>query len=557
MPLENTDAEERITRETMIGWIEHWGESYDDVRPDDGAMRLANRIIEYNAAVEAIEALRNPDAVYDELASILQPVLSSMDGTYFAGSEWFAGEVDRMEADRINGEQPEETDGLASEEPRIPFIVESEATAADTDEPPLDELITAATHEYLDSGMTYDGFSEHVRTTWRNAAAYDWSKLMAEPRSTGEWSSDANRLAVLGVMMQFAPESTCMMIASDILAENAPLSLPALRERINTPDGMVNTDLLFSRLIDNGTTSDPARIDMAMGILGPLEANAPTDACYRIIGLKAMLSLAMGDGEKARELAEQAIGYDASDRFASSVLDRLPETDPAMEAASWYSPNERTIIMPQSMQVVRGLLAANPDYWPAKTNADGTTSSAYLRATVYEDRPRVRQKDGSYTDNPLGPVRTTVKFWGQAAELLHGMDFRQGDAVVATGRMGDPDAFISQKDGKAYARPVVIGDSMQIDSIVSQRIQLARERKRQNKEQAGAVADAGRTDPWTDQVDASRGEYVGDGVPRTFNGEPFEPLSGYPTPGAAPAPADPAAPDFLSTPSDSTTGNAR
>ena len=146
--------------------------------------------------------------------------------------------------------------------------------------------------------------------------------------------------------------------------------------------------------------------------------------------------------------------------------------------------------MPQSMQVVRGLLAANPDYWPAKTNADGTTSSAYLRATVYEDRPRVRQKDGSYTDNPLGPVRTTVKFWGQAAELLHGMDFRQGDAVVATGRMGAPDAFISQKDGKAYARPVVIGDSMQIDSIVSQRIQLARERKRQNKEQAGAVADA-------------------------------------------------------------------
>lgn len=172
MPLENTDAEERITRETMIGWIEHWGESYDDVRPDDGAMRLANRIIEYNAATETIEALRNPDAVYDELASILQPVLSSMDGTYFAGSEWFAGEVDRMEADpHQRGAQPEETDGLASEEPRIPFIVESEATAADTDEPPLDELITAATHEYLDSGMTYDGFSEHVRTTWRNAAA--------------------------------------------------------------------------------------------------------------------------------------------------------------------------------------------------------------------------------------------------------------------------------------------------------------------------------------------------------------------------------------------------
>ena len=160
-------------------------------------------------------------------------------------------------------------------------------------------------------------------------------------------------------------------------------------------------------------------------------------------------------------------------------------------------------------------------------------------------------------DNPLGPVKTTVKFWGQAAEILHGMDFRQGDAVVATGRMGDPDAFISKQDGKAYARPVVIGDSMQVDSIVTRRIQLARDRKRQNTEQAGADAAAGRTDPWTDQVDASRGEYVGDGVPRMFNGEPFDPLSGYPTPGAAAAPADPAAPDFLSTPSDSTTGNAR
>lgn len=103
MPLENTDAEERITRETMIGWIEHWGESYDDVRPDDGAMRLANRIIEYNEMTETIEDLGNPDAVYSELASILQPVLESMDGTYFAGSEWFAGEVDRMEAAASTG----------------------------------------------------------------------------------------------------------------------------------------------------------------------------------------------------------------------------------------------------------------------------------------------------------------------------------------------------------------------------------------------------------------------------------------------------------------------
>ena len=151
MPLENTDAEERITRETMIGWIEHWGESYDDVRPDDGAMRLANRIIEYNAATETIEALRNPDAVYDELASILQPVLSSMDRHLFRGL--------RMVRRRSgpHGSGPHQR-GAAGRNGRPglrraphPVHVESEATAADTDEPPLDELITAATHEYLDS----------------------------------------------------------------------------------------------------------------------------------------------------------------------------------------------------------------------------------------------------------------------------------------------------------------------------------------------------------------------------------------------------------------------
>ena len=188
MPLENTGAEERITRETMIGWIEHWGESYDDVRPDDGAVRLANRIIEYNEMTETVEDLGNPDAVYDELASILQPVLSSMDGTCFAGSEWFAGEVDRMEADRINGGQPEETDGLVSEGPRIPFIVEAEATAADTDEPPLDELITAATREYLDSGMTYSTTAPRpIRraSAWRWGSSARWRRTRRRTPATG------------------------------------------------------------------------------------------------------------------------------------------------------------------------------------------------------------------------------------------------------------------------------------------------------------------------------------------------------------------------------------
>lgn len=40
----------------MIGWIEHWGESYDERATDDGASGWRNCIIEYNAATKLVEA---------------------------------------------------------------------------------------------------------------------------------------------------------------------------------------------------------------------------------------------------------------------------------------------------------------------------------------------------------------------------------------------------------------------------------------------------------------------------------------------------------------------
>ena len=105
----------------------------------EGRVRDAGRLREYGVRIGGTGWV-------PEIPTV-ESCLLYTSGTCFAGSEWFAGEVDRMEADRINGGQPEETDGLVSEGPRIPFIVEAEATAADTDEPPLDELITAATRE--------------------------------------------------------------------------------------------------------------------------------------------------------------------------------------------------------------------------------------------------------------------------------------------------------------------------------------------------------------------------------------------------------------------------
>lgn len=137
--------------------------------------------------------------------------------------------------------------------------------------------------------------------------------------------------------------------------------------------------------------------------------------------------------------------------------------------------------MPKTMQVVRGNLAAAPDYWAGKQTPDGQAKPSFLSATVYEERPRVRQQDGSWVDNPLGPVKTTVKFWGAAADIVHAQNMRQGDSVVVTGRMGEPDAYISERDGQAHARLVLLGDSMQLDAIMMARRAAAAQRREQQQ----------------------------------------------------------------------------
>ncbi|RBP97868.1 hypothetical protein CRD60_04590 [Bifidobacterium aemilianum] len=120
--------------------------------------------------------------------------------------------------------------------------------------------------------------------------------------------------------------------------------------------------------------------------------------------------------------------------------------------------------MPNTQQVMRGNLGADPKYFPPKTRGDGSVQKAYLEAMVYRNR-RIQQPDGSWADSPAGPERVTVKFFGQNAELLNAAAFKKGDAVVATGTLGEPDAYISQKDNMAHARTVIIGDTLSSDEI--------------------------------------------------------------------------------------------
>lgn len=151
--------------------------------------------------------------------------------------------------------------------------------------------------------------------------------------------------------------------------------------------------------------------------------------------------------------------------------------------------------MPQVMVVVRGNLGGNPDFLPAKVSDDGTGLPASLRMTVYEDRRRIPAADGEWSDDPRGPIRVTVRMSGRAAELVHRIDLRQGDPVVAVGRLDDPDAFVT-RDGAAAARLVVRASVVTLDSM----------RLRQREEHLAATDTTDAGDAFADPFAAESGE---------------------------------------------------
>ena len=124
--------------------------------------------------------------------------------------------------------------------------------------------------------------------------------------------------------------------------------------------------------------------------------------------------------------------------------------------------------MPQTMLTVRGNLGANPDYLPEKTMEDGAILPSKLQAVVYENR-RVRTADGGWTDDPRGPVKTTVQLFGNAADTVR--------------RIDEPAAYASSKDGQPDARNVINAQWLVYDSILYQR---RKERAAEAEQRAGS-----------------------------------------------------------------------
>lgn len=105
-----------------------------------------------------------------------------------------------------------------------------------------------------------------------------------------------------------------------------------------------------------------------------------------------------------------------------------------------------------------------------------------LQAVVYENR-RVRTADGGWTDDPRGPVKTTVQLFGNAADTVRRIDMRQGDPVIAGGSIAEPAAYASSKDGQPDARNVINAQWLVYDSILYQR---RKERAAEAEQRAGS-----------------------------------------------------------------------
>ena len=268
-------------------WIDEWGEeSHDDILPSDDEADIANRILEHHTRGEYAGDV-DWNGAWESLRGIVGPALEHVHGFFPDGAETLARYVRE-----------------------------------------IDMGIDPDRHDVISGG-------DVARADWRNAAAYEWRRLMLEPHAPTDPVSDVSALAVIAVSMRYAPDATRAMIATDVLGPDMP-TMGGLRDIIGTPEQDVPVDTLITDLVgqwpdatpDGDTLTD--RDYAAWRILSPIQQNAPAPVEGHIYGLLGMLDHVeyLGrTGETGRMHAERALRFDPSDRFASAVLDTAPAAD--------------------------------------------------------------------------------------------------------------------------------------------------------------------------------------------------------------------------------------
>lgn len=314
-------------------WIDEWGEeSHDDILPSDDEADIANRILEHHTRGEYPDDVDWNDA-WESLRSIVEPALEHVHGFFPDGAETLARYVREIDIG-IDPDTGEDLERAAIEEPafRTSFRIRAMAGADPEDEPALDKVIQAADADYRHDVISG---GDAARADWRNAAAYEWRRLMLEPHAPTDPVSDVSALAVIAVSMRYAPDATRAMIATDVLGPDMP-TMGGLRDIIGTPEQDVPVDTLITDLVGQWPDATPDRDTLtdrdhaAWRILSPIQQNAPAPVEGHIYGLLGMLDHVeyLGrTGETGRMHAERALRFDPSDRFASAVLDTAPAAD--------------------------------------------------------------------------------------------------------------------------------------------------------------------------------------------------------------------------------------
>lgn len=261
------------------------------------------------------------------------PALEHVRGFFPDGAETLARYVREIDMG-IDPDTGEELERAAAEEPafRTSFRIRAMAGADPEDEPALDRVIQAADADYRHDVISG---GDAARADWRNAAAYEWRRLMLEPHAPTDPVSDVSALAVIAVSMRYAPDATRAMIATDVLGPDMP-TMGGLRDIIGTPEQDVPVDTLITDLVGQWPDATPDRDTLAdrdhaaWRILSPIQQNAPAPVEGHIYGLLGMLDHVeyLGrTGETGRIHAERALRFDPSDRFAAAVLDTAPTAD--------------------------------------------------------------------------------------------------------------------------------------------------------------------------------------------------------------------------------------
>lgn len=235
-------------------WIDEWGEeSHDDILPSDVEADIANRILEHHTRGEYAGDV-DWNGAWESLRGIVGPALEHVHGFFPDGAETLARYVREIDMG-IDPDTGEDLERAAIEEPafRTSFRIRAMADADPEDEPALDKVIQAADADYRHDVISG---GDVARADWRNAAAYEWRRLMLEPHAPTDPVSDVSALAVIAVSMRYAPDATRAMIATDVLGPDMP-TMGGLRDIIGTPEQDVPVDTLITDLVGQWPDATP------------------------------------------------------------------------------------------------------------------------------------------------------------------------------------------------------------------------------------------------------------------------------------------------------------